>query len=54
MELDKVWREEAMSHCFALFSEGKNPWGLSPPGDGAEDAFSARVAAWYARTSFSG
>ena len=39
-----------MAHCFSLFTEGKNPWAFSPPGDAVEDAFSARISAWYVGT----
>ena len=48
--LDKCWHSEAMAHCFSLFVEGKNPWGLNRSGDVSEDNFSARVAAWHVRS----
>ncbi|CAE6950908.1 unnamed protein product [Symbiodinium sp. CCMP2592] len=34
--LDKCWHTEAMAHCFSLFVEGKNPWGLNRTGDASE------------------
>ena len=49
--LDPWWHTEAMTHAFALFTDGKNPWSLHRGNDAAEDAFSARVNAWHVGVS---